>query len=114
MVEKEVLETAERIVSPGKSMRRLFLPTAISTLFLVALIFIGFGRFSSNSAAAVRIDPESKVIFMDGFDQRSIETLVRAVGYLQLRGNTDVKLIIGGGSRPGQSDGIERDRIEQD
>jgi len=29
----------------------------------------------------------------------------------QLRGNTDVKLIIGGGSRPGQSDGIERDRI---
>jgi len=31
---------------------------------------------------------------------------------LLLRGNTDLKLIIGGGSRPGESDGIERDRIE--
>ena len=37
---------------------------------------------------------------------------MRAVAQLQLRGKEDIKLIIGGGSRPGQSDGIERDRIE--
>jgi len=83
-VEKEVLETAERIVATSPQERvcaRLFLPTAISTLFLVALIFIGLGDSAATSAAAVRIDPESKVIFyVGGLTSASIETLVRAVG----------------------------------
>jgi len=47
------------------------------------------------------------------FDPRKgIETLVRAVGQSKLRGEGNLKLVIGGGSRPGQSDGIERERIE--
>lgn len=50
---------------------------------------------------------------MGRFDPRKgIETLVRAVGCSQIRHYPQVKLIIGGGSRPGQSDGIERERIE--
>jgi glycosyltransferase involved in cell wall biosynthesis len=53
------------------------------------------------------------VFYVGRFDPRKgIETLVRAVGQSQLRGNKNLKLVIGGGSRPGQSDGKERDRIE--
>jgi glycosyltransferase involved in cell wall biosynthesis len=75
-------------------------------------------RFGSISQLEARqklgIDPDSKVVFYVGrFDPRKgIETLVRAVGRSKLRGQADLKLVIGGGSRPGQSDGMERDRIE--
>jgi len=57
------------------------------------------------------IAPDAKVVLYVGrFDPRKgIETLVRAVNLCQHR--QDVQLIIGGGSRPGQSDGMERDRI---
>jgi glycosyltransferase involved in cell wall biosynthesis len=49
------------------------------------------------------------VLYVGRFDERKgIETLVRAVGQSQLRGTGNLKLIIGGGSRPGQVDGIER------
>ncbi|NEO03073.1 MAG: glycosyltransferase family 1 protein, partial [Moorea sp. SIO3I7] len=60
------------------------------------------------------LSPENKIIFYVGrFDERKgIETLVRAVGSSQLRGDANLKLIIGGGSRPGEKDGMERDRIE--
>ncbi len=39
-------------------------------------------------------------------------TVVRAVGASKLRESQKLQLIIGGGSTPGNSDGIERDRIE--
>jgi glycosyltransferase involved in cell wall biosynthesis len=74
-----------------------------------------FGSIDKQPArAALGIDPDALVVFYVGrFDERKgIETLVRAVGQSQLRGNENLKLIIGGGSRPGQSDGKERDRIE--
>jgi glycosyltransferase involved in cell wall biosynthesis len=74
-----------------------------------------FGSWTKESArATLGIDQDEKVVFYVGrFDPRKgIETLVRAVGQSKLRGQEKLKLIIGGGSRPGQSDGIERDRIE--
>lgn len=74
-----------------------------------------FGSLNQQQAKAeLGIDPETKVVFYVGrFDQRKgIETLVRAMGQSQLRQNSNLKLIIGGGSRPGQSDGMERERIE--
>lgn len=118
-VEKEVLETAERIVATSpqekEDMRML-----VSQIGNIDIIPCGtdIHRFGSIERLQARqqlgIDPETKVIFYVGrFDQRKgIETLVRAVGQSQLRGSKDLKLIIGGGSRPGESDGIERDRIE--
>jgi glycosyltransferase involved in cell wall biosynthesis len=38
---------------------------------------------------------------------------VRAVARSQFRNHPNIKLIIGGGSVPGQSDGLERERIEE-
>lgn len=74
-----------------------------------------FGSIQQQQARQqLGIDSEANVVFYVGrFDQRKgIETLVRAVAQSQLRSNGKLQLIIGGGSRPGQSDGIERDRIE--
>ncbi|MEO0686421.1 MAG: glycosyltransferase, partial [Cyanobacteria bacterium J06649_11] len=61
------------------------------------------------------INPETKLVMYVGrFDKRKgIETLVRAVGQSQLLGSDNFKLIVCGGSRPGKSDGKERDRIEK-
>jgi glycosyltransferase involved in cell wall biosynthesis len=52
------------------------------------------------------------VLYVGRFDRRKgIETLVRAIALSKLRGNSDLRLIIAGGFRPGESDGIECDRI---
>ena len=118
-VEKEVLETAERIVATSPQEKEHMI-TLVSTKGDIDIIPCGtdihrFGSIDQQQARAeLGIDPETKVVFYVGrFDQRKgIETLVRAVGQSQLRGNADLKLIIAGGSRPGESDGIERDRIE--
>jgi glycosyltransferase involved in cell wall biosynthesis len=54
------------------------------------------------------------VLYVGRFDRRKgIETLVRAIAQSSLRGNGDIRLIIAGGYRPGESDGIERDRIQR-
>jgi glycosyltransferase involved in cell wall biosynthesis len=60
------------------------------------------------------IPEDAKVaLYVGRFDRRKgIETLVRAIASSNLRGNADLRLIIGGGARPGESDGIERDRIQ--
>lgn len=51
------------------------------------------------------------MLYVGSFDPRSgIETLVRAVS-LSAVPKADLKLIIGGGWRAGESDGKERDRI---
>ncbi len=118
-IEKAVLETAESIVATSpqeeKHMRQL-----VSSKGNIDIIPCGtdIHRFGSATRVQARqeleIDAQSAVILYVGrFDPRKgIETLVRAVGQSQLRGKKDIKLIIGGGSRPGQSDGMERDRIE--
>lgn len=118
-VEKAVLETAERIVATSPQEQE-HMRSLVSTKGNIDIIPCGtdIHRFGSITQQAAReqigIDPQSKVVFYVGrFDERKgIETLVRAVGQSKLRGKQDIKLIIGGGSRPGQSDGLERERIE--
>lgn len=118
-VEKAVLETAERIVATSPQEKE-HMRSLVSKQGSIDIIPCGtdIKRFRAIGKAQARanlgINPEAKVIVYVGrFDQRKgIETLVRAVGRSQWRESPDLKLIIGGGSRPGQSDGIERDRIE--
>lgn len=118
-VEKAVLETAARIVATSPQEEE-HMRSLVSTKGNIEIIPCGtdirrFGSIDKQAArAALGIDPDALLVFYVGrFDERKgIETLVRAVGQSQLRGNKNLKLIIGGGSRPGQSDGKERDRIE--
>lgn len=119
-VEKAVLETAERIVATSPQEKE-HMRSLVSTKGNIDIIPCGtdihrFGSLSKEAArAAIGIDADAKMLFYVGrFDERKgIETLVRAVGQSQLRGKEKLKLVIGGGSRPGQSDGKERDRIEK-
>ncbi len=118
-VEKAVLETAERIVATSPQEQE-HMESLVSTKGNIDIIPCGtdIRRFGSIDKQAARtqlgIDPDALMVFYVGrFDPRKgIETLVRAVGQSQLRGKKNLKLVIGGGSRPGQSDGIERERIE--
>ncbi len=117
--EKTVLETAERIVATSPQEKE-HMRSLVSQKGNIDIIPCGtdIRRFGAINRLEARqqlgLDPEEKIIFYIGrFDQRKgIETLVRGVGRSELRGNGNLKLIIGGGSRPGQSDGIERERIE--
>jgi glycosyltransferase involved in cell wall biosynthesis len=118
-VEKTLLETAERVVATSPQEQE-HMRSLVSTKGNIDIIPCGtdierFGSYTKQAArTALGIDPEAKMVFYVGrFDPRKgIETLVRAVGQSQLRGKEKLQLIIGGGSRPGQSDGNERDRIE--
>ncbi len=118
-IEKAVLETAERIVATSPQEQE-HMRTLVSSKGDIDIIPCGtdidrFGKINRVEARQkLGFSPENKIIFYVGrFDQRKgIETLVRAVGSSQLRGDANLKLIIGGGSRPGEKDGMERDRIE--
>jgi len=117
-VEKQVLETAERIVATSPQEEE-HMRSLVSTKGSIDIIPCGtdIGQFGCVERIAARaelgIDPEAKlVLYVGRFDPRKgIETLVRAVAESKLR-SEKLQLIIGGGSRPGHSDGIERDRIE--
>ena len=118
-VEKTCLETADSVVatSPqeGEHMRKL-----VSTKGTVEMVPCGtdIERLGSVDRLTARdelgIPEDAKVaLYVGRFDRRKgIETLVRAIASSNLRGNADLRLIIGGGARPGESDGIERDRIQ--
>jgi len=118
-VEKACLETAERIVATSPQ-EEAHMRSLVSQQGNIEVIPCGTDveRFGSIPRQAARqklgIAPEAKMILYVGrFDHRKgIETLVRAVGQSSLRSTADLRLVIGGGSRPGKSDGIERDRIE--
>lgn len=118
-IEKACLETAERIVATSPQEKE-HMRSLVSKKGNIDIIPCGtdIHRFGSISPLEARrrlgIPSVSQVILYVGrFDKRKgIETLVRAVSRSTLRGLTNLQLIIGGGSRPGQSDGIERDRIE--
>ncbi|WP_017319294.1 glycosyltransferase family 4 protein [Mastigocladopsis repens] len=118
-VEKQVLETAERIVATSPQEQE-HMRSLVSTKGSIDIIPCGtdiqqFGCVDRQAARAqLGIDPEAKLVMYVGrFDPRKgIETLVRAVAQSQLRSSGKLQLIIGGGSRPGHSDGMERDRIE--
>jgi D-inositol-3-phosphate glycosyltransferase len=118
-VEKSVLETAERVVatSPQEEEHMRSLVSAKGSIDVIPC-GTDIDRFGSITREEARqklgIPSEAKVVLYVGrFDPRKgIETVVRAVSQSSLRGKADLRLIIGGGSRPGQSDGIERERIE--
>ncbi|MDX2215815.1 MAG: glycosyltransferase family 1 protein [Oculatellaceae cyanobacterium bins.114] len=117
-IEKQCLETVDRVVATSpqeeEHMRRF-----VSTHGKIDMIPCGtdIKRFGSVSRAEARqqlgLATDDKVVLYVGrFDKRKgIETLVRAVGQSTLLGQANLKLIIAGGSTPGKSDGIERDRI---
>jgi D-inositol-3-phosphate glycosyltransferase len=117
--EKQCLETAERIVATSPQEQE-HMRSLVSTQGNIDIIPCGtdierFGNISQAEARqALGLKQDAKIVLYVGrFDRRKgIETLVRAVGQSTLRDSENLKLIIGGGSRPGQSDGMERDRIE--
>ena len=119
-VEKACLETADRIVATSPQEEK-HMRTLVSAQGSIEMIPCGtdIERLGSLDRATARqqldIPPEAKVVLYVGrFDRRKgIETLVRAIAQSTLRGNADIRLIIAGGYRPGESDGIERDRIQR-
>ncbi|NJK74371.1 MAG: glycosyltransferase family 1 protein [Oscillatoriales cyanobacterium RU_3_3] len=118
-VEKTLLETADRVVATSPQERE-HMRYLVSAKGKIDIIPCGteIQLFGSISRAAARqklgISPAAKVVLYVGrFDPRKgIETLVRAVNLSSLRDRADLKLIIGGGWREGESDGKERDRID--
>ncbi|MEA5598833.1 glycosyltransferase family 1 protein [Rivularia sp. UHCC 0363] len=118
-VEKQVLETAQRIVATSPQEEE-HMRTLVSTKGNIDVIPCGtdierFGRVDQKTARTeLGVSPETKLVMYVGrFDPRKgIETLVRAVRESELFGSENLKLMICGGSRPGQSDGDECDRIK--
>jgi D-inositol-3-phosphate glycosyltransferase len=113
-VEKEVLETAERIVATSpqekEHMRELVSHKGNIDIIPCGTNIRKFGCIDRVAARAeLGIASDAKVVMYVGrFDPRKgIETLVRAVAESKLRANENLQLIIGGGSSPGQSDRIE-------
>lgn len=129
-VEKDILETAERIVATSPQEQE-HMRSWVSSKGQINIIPCGtdierFGRLNKTAARArlrndpqavkdgLKFEPQDKIIMYIGrFDRRKgIETLVRAVRNSKLFDSPNLKLIVAGGSRPGQSDGKERERIE--
>ncbi len=129
-VEKNVLETAERIVATSPQEEE-HMRSWVSSEGQIDIIPCGtdierFGRIDKAAARAklgnkaqtasneLKFSPDEKIVMYVGrFDRRKgIETLVRAIRKSKLFNSPNLKLIVAGGSRPGQSDGRERERIE--
>lgn len=119
-IEKACLETAERIVATSPQEKE-HMRSLVSKKGNIEIIPCGtdIERFGSVSRAEARAqlgmsEDSLVVLYVGRFDRRKgIETLVRAMSRSTLRGEANLKLIIAGGSRPGKSDGLERDRIEE-
>lgn len=119
-VEKTCLETADCIVATSpqerEDMRSLVSPKGNIEIIPCGTDIKSFGSIERQVAREkLGIKPETKVIIYAGrFDARKgIETLVRSLAREEVSQFKDLQLYIVGGSRPGQSDGIERDRIEE-
>ena len=117
--EKECLETADRIVATSpqeqEHMRSLVSPNGSIDIIPCGTDIERFGAIDRMTARqTLGLDPDAQIVFYIGrFDPRKgIETLVRAIGQSKHRISPKLQLIIGGGSRPGRSDGDERERIE--
>jgi glycosyltransferase involved in cell wall biosynthesis len=116
--ERRCLETVDRVVATSPQEQDQ-LRSLVSSYGNIDIIPCGtdverFGQFSRALAREkLGIDPAAKVVFYIGrFDPRKgIETLVRAIALSRWRNQDNLQVFIGGGSRPGQSDGIERDRL---
>ncbi len=119
-VEKTLLETADRVVATSPQEKE-HMRSLVSSHGKIDIIPCGtnvahFGSVDRESARqTLGIAPDEKlVLYVGRFDPRKgIETLVRAVHRSASQKTGKLKLIIGGGSRPGHSDGLERERIEE-
>jgi len=118
LVEKEILETVERIVATSpqeqEHMRSLVSQKGEIDIIPCGTDIQQFGSVTREAARTrLEIAPETKVVLYVGrFDPRKgIETLVRAVGESKFYESKQLQLIIGGGCTPGNSDAKERDRI---
>ncbi|MGV2827680.1 glycosyltransferase family 4 protein [Myxosarcina sp. GI1(2024)] len=118
-IEKDCLELADCIIATSPQEKE-HMRSLVSERGSIEIIpcgtnvrhFNAIGQAEARSRLAIADD--AKVIFYIGrFDPRKgIETLVRAVGQSGWKNDPRLRLIIGGGSRPGRSDGLERERIE--
>ncbi len=119
-IEKQLLETVDRIVATSPQ-EKAHMRQLVSLKGNIDIIPCGtdIRRFGAINREVARqtlgINQNRKlVLYVGRFDQRKgIETLVRAVHASASYGQDNLQVIIGGGSRPGESDGIERDRIEK-
>lgn len=117
-VEKACLETADRIVATSPQ-EEVHMRQLVSTKGKIEIVPCGtdIERLGSIDRLTARqqleLPAEAKVVLYVGrFDQRKgIETLVRAIALSKHRGNSDLRLLIAGGYRPGESDGLEFERI---
>lgn len=118
LVEKEILETVERIVATSpqeqEHMRSLVSQKGEIDIIPCGTDIQQFGSVTREAARTrLEIDPEAKVVLYVGrFDPRKgIETLVRAVRESKFYESKQLQLIIGGGCTPGNADAKECDRI---
>jgi len=117
-VEKACLETVDCVVATSpqeqKHMRILVSPYGNTEMIPCGTDIEQFGGLERfHARERLEIPQDTKMVFFVGrFDRRKgIETLVRAIDKSKFKHSGNLKLVIGGGSRPDCSDGIERDRI---
>jgi D-inositol-3-phosphate glycosyltransferase len=119
-VERQILEQAQRIVatSPQEEevLRRLVSAEGHIEVIPCGTDIQNFHAIPKSEARTeLGFQPDEQlVLYVGRFDERKgIETLVRA--FAQIKANaadaTKLRLVIVGGSEPGQSDGVERNRI---
>ena len=117
-VEKKCLSTADMIIATSPQEEQ-HMRSLVSEKGNIMVIPCGtnidcFGSIDKETGRAqLGIEPETKLVMYAGrFDERKgIETLVRAVASDRVKRHENLKLMIVGGSTPGEKDGIERERI---
>lgn len=117
-VEKECLENADMIIATSPQEQE-HMRSLVSKKGNIMVIPCGtnidcFGSVDQAAGRAkVGVDADAKVVMYAGrFDERKgIETLVRAIARDEVKRHENLKLMIVGGSTPGEKDGIERERI---
>lgn len=118
-VEKRCLETVDRVVATSPQEQE-HMEALVSKLGRIDVIPCGtdIEKFGSVSRSVARqylgiADDAKMLLYVGRFDKRKgIETLVKGLALSNFRNHPHLHLAIVGGSRPGESDGIERDRIE--
>lgn len=121
-IERQILEQADCVVATSPQEQE-YLRSLISPNGYIEVIPCGTNveTFHQMSRSKARTQlgfsaDEQIVLYVGRFDPRKgIETLVRAFAQLQAQSEPDapLRLVIVGGSEPGQLDGEEHDRIEQ-
>jgi len=119
-IERQILEQAECVVATSPQEEQS-LRSLVSSSGRIEVIPCGTDttnfRLTSKPEARAKLGlslDEKIVLYVGRFDPRKgIETAVRACALLRARGVENFRLLIVGGSSPGMTDGIERDRIEQ-